>query len=172
VSRSRAFRLLVLPPVVLFGLAIPEIAAACSCVPVKPATQLERSDGAFVGRLLEAKRLDDGDGIISTADPTNYVYRVGLVAKQGSGLRRGRRVTVRSVYGGSSCGLSNTRGRLFGLFVERRGRRWHGSACSEVSPGVLRRLAARRSSQASGEALRRSGKSCARPDGKRGRRAS
>jgi hypothetical protein len=142
----------VLPLSLIVALAIPELAAACSCVPVKPAKQLERSDGAFVGRLLEVRRLDDGDAVYSTADPTDYVYRVGLVAKRGPGLRRGRRVTVRSVYGGSSCGLTNTRGRLYGLFVERRGGRWRGNACSTVSPGALRRLAARRSSQASEEA--------------------
>jgi hypothetical protein len=39
-------------------LAIPET-AACSCVPVSPAKQLKRSGGAFVGRLLEVKRLDE-----------------------------------------------------------------------------------------------------------------
>jgi hypothetical protein len=160
VSRPRASRLLVLPLALLVALAIPEIAAACSCVPVKPAKQLKRSDGAFVGRLLEVKRLDDGDGVYSTLDPTDYIYRVGLVAKRGPGLQRERRVAVRSVFGSSSCGLLNTPGRLYGLFVERRGHRWRGDACSEVSPGVLRRLAARRSSQVSGGAPQRSGQSC------------
>jgi hypothetical protein len=154
-------RLAVAAFALLAALVVAESAAACSCVPVKPAKQLERSDGAFVGRLVAVKRIDDGDDIQSSGDPTDFTYRVGVVAKRGPGLRRGHRVTVRSTYGDSACGLSHRIGRLYGLFLQRRGDSWRSGACSEVSPKVLRRLAGRGSSQFGGEASGGPAESCA-----------
>jgi hypothetical protein len=127
------------------GAAIPLLAAegatACSCVPPRPAAQLKASDGAFVGRLVAIREVDppaEGEPV-GSGDPVDYVYRVGRVYKRGPGLRRGRRVRVRSARYSASCGLPRARGRLYGLFVFREDRRWHGNLCNVVTPAQLRR---------------------------------
>ncbi|MEA2332955.1 MAG: Tissue inhibitor of metalloproteinase [Thermoleophilaceae bacterium] len=115
-----------------------DAALACSCVAIPAREKLEQADGAVVARLLSVKRLDDGDETVSSADRTNYVYRVGRVYKGRPRLARGRRLTVRSAYESASCGLSNRVGVLTGLFLHRRGGRWHAGACDEVSPRDMR----------------------------------
>lgn len=123
------------------GLAAAETAQACSCVRPDLPTALEQADGAFVGRLLAVRVVDppeEGEPI-SSGDPTDYVYRVGRVYNGGPGLVRGRTVKVRSVRAGATCGLPRTRGRLYGLLVTRRDRRWNSNLCSVVSPGAMRR---------------------------------
>jgi hypothetical protein len=128
----------------VISLAAAEAAQACSCVPPDPRAQLKRADGAFVGRLVAVRVVDppeEGEPI-SSADPTDYIYRVGRVYNGGPGLRRGRRVRVRSVRDEATCGLPRTRGRLYGLFVTRRNRRWTSNLCSVVSPAEMRRAAA------------------------------
>jgi hypothetical protein len=127
------------------ALAAPLVAAegasACSCVPPDPEAQLEASDGAFVGRLLAVREVEpreEGEPI-GSGDPMDYVYRVGRVYKRGPGLRRGRRVKVRSARSSATCGLPTGRGRLYGLYVQRSRGRWHGSACQVVSPAQMRR---------------------------------
>ena len=83
----------------VIALVAAESAQACSCVPPRPRQQLKQADGAFVGRLLAVRPVDppaEGEPI-SSGDPVDYVYRVGRVAKGGPGLRRGRKVRVRSV---------------------------------------------------------------------------
>jgi hypothetical protein len=118
-----------------------ESALACSCVPPRPAAQLKASDGAFVGRLVAIRDVDppaEGEPI-GSGDPVDYVYRVGRVYKRGPGLRRGRRVRVRSARLGVSCGLPRATGRLYGLFVLREDRRWNGNLCSVVTPAQMRR---------------------------------
>jgi hypothetical protein len=125
------------------GLLEAEGALACSCVPPDPPAMLKSSDGAFIGRLVAVRVVDppaEGE-VISSADPTDYIYRVGRVFKRGPGLRRGRRVRVRSVRGGATCGLPRERGRLYGLFLQRRNRRWHSNLCLVVAPRQLRRAA-------------------------------
>jgi hypothetical protein len=127
-------------------LALPLLAAdaamACSCVPLKPREQIEASDAAFIGRLVEVREVDppaEGEGI-GTADPVDYVYRVGRIYKDPAGrLHRGGRVRVRSVRGEASCGLPNRPGKLRGLFVERRQRRWHGNLCLSTTARKMRR---------------------------------
>ena len=128
---------------VVAGLLGAEGALACSCVPPDPPKLLKASDGAFIGRLLAVRPIDppaDGEPIDS-GDQANYIYRVGRVFKRGPGLYRGRRVRVRSALGSATCGLPSGRGRLYGLFLERRNRRWHSSACQVVSPAQMRRAA-------------------------------
>jgi hypothetical protein len=131
--------------------AVPLLAAdgalACSCVPPRPAAQLKASDGAFVGRLLAIRDVDPpAEGEPVGSGPADYVYRVGRVYKRGPGLRRGRRVRVRSARSSASCGLPSERGRLYGLFLERRNRRWHSSLCQVVTPAQMRRGAENASS--------------------------
>jgi hypothetical protein len=124
-----------------------ESAQACSCVPPDVRARLKDADGAFVGRLVAVRVVDppeEGEPI-SSGDPTDYIYRVGRVYKGGPGLRRGRRVKVRSVRDGATCGLPRGRGRLYGLFLTRAGGRWHSNLCSVVSPAQMRRAAASRS---------------------------
>jgi hypothetical protein len=124
----------------LFGA---ESALACSCVPPDPPAMLKASDGAFVGRLVAVRPVDppaEGEPI-SSGDPADYVYRVGRVYKHGPGLRRGRRVRVRSARDSATCGLPRARGRLFGLFVQREDGRWHSNSCLVVRPRQLRRAA-------------------------------
>jgi hypothetical protein len=125
--------------------AIPLLAAesamACSCVPPRPAAQLKASDGAFVGRLLAVREVAppaEGEPT-GSADPVDYLYRVGRVYKRGPGLRRGHRVRVRSARHSATCGLPRGRGRLYGLFVFREDGRWTGNLCNVVTPAQMRR---------------------------------
>ena len=118
-------------------------ASACSCVPPNPPKLLKQSDGAFIGRLVAIREVDPpAEGApISSGDPVDYVYRVGRVFKRGPGLRRGRRVKVRSPRDSATCGLPDGRGRLYGLFVQRHNRRWHGNLCQVVTPAQMRHAA-------------------------------
>lgn len=129
----------------VIALASPLLAAdaamACSCVPLKPREQLKASDAAFIGRLIEVREVDppeEGEPI-GTADPMDYVYRVGRIYKDPAGrLHRGGRVRVRSLRDEASCGLPNRPGELRGLFVRRRHRRWHGNLCLSTSARKMR----------------------------------
>ena len=118
-------------------------ALACSCVPPRPAAQLKASDGAFIGRLVAIREVDPPAERepIGSGDPVDYVYRVGRVYKRGPGLRRGRRVRVRSTRDSASCGLPRGKGRLYGLFLERHHRRWHSNLCQVVTPAQMRSAA-------------------------------
>ena len=138
----------------VIALVAAESAQACSCVPPRPRQQLEQADGAFVGRLLAVRAVDppaEGEPI-SSGDPTDYIYRVGRVAKGGPGLRRGRKVRVRSVRSSATCGLPRERGRLYGLFLTRRNGRWHSSLCSVVSPADMPAASASRTPGSPGSA--------------------
>ena len=118
-----------------------EGAAACSCAFVAPEAKLRQSDGAVIARLVRVKPIDDGDNVHSSADPTDFIYRTGRVYKgKPKGLRRGRRLVVRSVRSSATCGLSTEVGRLTGLFMDRQGGRWHSNLCSEVTPQQMRSL--------------------------------
>jgi hypothetical protein len=135
------------------SLVAAEAAQACLCVPPDPRAQLKRADGAFVGRLVAVRVVDPPEvgEPISSADPTDYIYRVGRVYNGGPGLRRGQRVRVRSVRDEATCGLPSTRGRLYGLFVTRRNRRWTSNLCNVVSPAEMRRAANADSAAAGGD---------------------
>jgi hypothetical protein len=129
------------------AVALPLLAAdaamACSCVPLNEREQLRKSDGAFIGRLVAIREVDppaEGE-LIGSGDPIDYVYRVGQVFNRGPGLRRVRRVRVRSARSGASCGLETKRGDLEALFVNRSGGRWRGNLCLTTTPRKMRRAA-------------------------------
>jgi len=131
----------------VIALVVAESSQACSCVPPRPRQQLKQADGAFVGRLLAVRVVDppaEGEPI-SSGDPVDYVYRVGRVAKGGPGLRRGRKVRVRSVRDCATCGLPRARHRLYGLFLTRRDGRWNSNLCSVVAPADMPDAGASRS---------------------------
>lgn len=124
-------------------LLLPDGAMACSCVALNEREQLRESDGAFIGRLVAVREVDppeEGEPLVSS-DPVDYVFRVGQVFNRGPGLRRGRRVRIRSARSGASCGLETERGELEGLFVNRSGGRWHGNLCLTTTPRKMRRAA-------------------------------
>jgi len=120
-----------------------DAAMACSCVPLDEREQLRESDGAFVGRLVAVRVVAppaQGEPI-SSGEPTDFIYRVGRVYNRGPGLRRGRRVRVRSVRSEATCGLQHQKGQLYGLFVMRRNHRWHSNLCLTTTPRRMRRAA-------------------------------
>ena len=125
--------------------AVPLLAAdaamACSCArPEGGLPSIRSADGVFIGRLVAVRVVDppaEGEPV-GSGDPTDYIYRVGRVYNTGPGLRRGRRVRVRSVRSEATCGLPRRRGKLYGLFVDRRHGRWHGNLCGVVAPNLLR----------------------------------
>jgi hypothetical protein len=101
-----------------------------------------------VGRLVEVREVNppaEGEPI-SSADPVDFIYRVGRVYKDGPGINRGRRVRVRSARNSASCGLDDRTGRLVGLYAHRQKRRWHSGSCLTTTPRRMRRAAARASS--------------------------
>jgi hypothetical protein len=127
--------------VLAVGLASAEGAQACSCVTRHDLrAAMEHADGAFIGRLVAVRAVNPPaeDEPVSSADPTDYVYRVGRVFNGGPGLKRGRKVSVRSVRDGATCGLPRTRGRLYGLLAYRERRRWRSDSCNVFAPAELR----------------------------------
>jgi hypothetical protein len=114
------------------GLLAAESAQACSCAYVRPEVQLKRSDAALIARHLAVRPIE---GTVEV----EFVYRVGRVY-EGEGLRRGRRITVRTFNSDAVCGLTPTPGELTGLFLGRRDGRWVGSACGQLSAKQMRRL--------------------------------
>jgi hypothetical protein len=116
-----------------------EAAMACSCAYISPKTKLAESEAAVTARLLALKRLDEGASPSGLAD---FVYRTGRVVKGlGRGLKRGRRLVVRSTTSSASCGLSTDPGGLTGLFLMRSRGRWAGNLCDQISAAQMRRLA-------------------------------
>jgi hypothetical protein len=136
------------------ALAVPLVSAdaalACSCVGQSDREKLKAADAAFVGRLVEVREVNppaEGEPI-GSADPVDFIYRVGRTYKGGGhGINTGRRVKVRSARLGASCGLDDRTGRLVGLFVNRTNHRWHSNSCLTTTPRRMRR-AARASSAA------------------------
>jgi hypothetical protein len=123
------------------ALATAGSAAACSCIGEKPRDLLKQSDAAVTARLLEVRPVGGGEPS-SSADPTDFVYRIGRVVKGKARLTSGETLVVRSRYSGSSCGLSNFGGKVRGLFLTRENGRWRSWACREVPARQMRRLAA------------------------------
>ena len=116
-------------------LLIGEAAMACSCAHVAPRKQLAAADGAVTARLLGVQRLDGGP------PAADFVYRTGRVVKGSArGLRRGRRLAVRSAYESASCGLSRRVGSLTGLFLTRARGRWRSNSCNEITARTMRAL--------------------------------
>ena len=111
-----------------------DAAVACSCVPPNEKRLLRESDGAFVGRLVAVRGVESGPR-------ADFIYRVTRVYKRGPGLRRGRRVSVRSFRSDATCGLQIQKGELYALFLQRRNHRWHSNLCLTTTPRRMRRAA-------------------------------
>jgi hypothetical protein len=108
-----------------------ESAQACTCVPVPPDELLDRADGAVVARHLAVRPIEGSVEV-------DFVYRVGRVYKHGPGLRRGRRIAVRTLNSDAICGLSPSIGHLSGLFLYRSDGRWRSGSCGQTSPNRMR----------------------------------
>lgn len=115
---------------VVFALA--PAAQACSCFRGDPRTQLERADGAFVGRLTSV------DPAPPSAMSTTYHFKVDDVVKGAIGDT----VDVESSTSGASCGYEVERGQEMGFFLERDGSVWRGGLCGQIDPDELRKAAA------------------------------
>ena len=120
---------------VVVALATAPSAMACSCAPPDRST-LRHAKAAAVLRLLSVEVVRDTG---SSADPTDYRYRVGRVYK--GRLRRGQTISVRSARHDATCGLSDDVGGLFGLFLDREDGLWRGNSCWQTTPRRLRRIA-------------------------------
>jgi hypothetical protein len=111
---------------VLAGLAgSVDSARACSCAPPDPWTFLQRSDGAFVGRLVERRDADNSQVVL-----TFSVERAIKGAIGGT-------VEVRTNSSGASCGVEVPVGERIGLFLEREAGSWFGYLCGTVEPEDL-----------------------------------
>jgi len=104
-------------------------AQACSCARVTPAKAMRQADAAIVGELV---RVVARGGLRA-----DYRYRVQRVYKRGSGLRRGRVVSVRSTRRSAACGLPRRTGRSYGLLLRRGERRWTSGLCGVFRPRLL-----------------------------------
>jgi hypothetical protein len=114
---------------VLIALAGAGSAVACSCVNTTPAEGLQRADAAIVGRLVEV--------VPRTEYKSEFRFEVRRLYKGERVLAPGKVVSVLSASSGSACGLPTELGRHYGLFLARRGGRWHGSSCATIG---LRKL--------------------------------
>lgn len=122
-------------------------AAACSCAGPSPGEEksfyreaLQRSDGAFVGKLLRKRPIGNAESPQSGGGEAIYVYRVTRAFKAEQRLAD-RRVRVRSAADGAACGIEQRIGTRGGLFLYRSQGRWSSNLCSQVSPRDLRRAA-------------------------------
>jgi len=90
---------------------------------------MKRADAAIVGRLVKV--------VPKGTLKADYRYRVQRVYKRGTGIRRGRTISVRSARESSACGLPHGKGRRYGLLLARDGRRWTGGLCGVFRPRLL-----------------------------------
>jgi len=127
----RALALLLALAAVLAGA---QTAQACSCAFVGAGRLLAESDGAVIARHLDVRPTGD-----SPSAEVEFVYRVGRVYDGGPGLRRGRRIAVRTANSDAVCGLSRSIGRLTGLFLQRVDGHWASGSCLQISPRRMRR---------------------------------
>jgi hypothetical protein len=107
-------------------LATAQVARACSCAPGDPRDALHRSDGAFVGALVERTEVDDQTSI--------FTFEVETAVKGTLGAE----VDVRSASNGASCGLEVGFGQRIGLFLDTADDgAWTSGLCSQIDPDVL-----------------------------------
>jgi hypothetical protein len=117
--------------VVLCLAALTPVARACSCFRGDPRTQLERADGAFIGRLTSA------DPAPPNAFETTYHFTVDEAVKGDIG----KTIDVESSTSGASCGFEVQRGQQMGFFLDRQNGVWRGGLCGQVAPDDLRKAA-------------------------------
>src|SRR6185295_7995655 len=103
-----------------------QAAHACSCLIGDPRDALHRSDGAFVGTLVERTEVDDQTSI--------FTFEVETAVKGMIGAE----VDVRSASNGASCGLEVEFGQRIGLLLgtDEDGA-WISNLCSQIDPEVL-----------------------------------
>ncbi len=130
---------------VVGALAVPAVAAACSCIAIDVRTQLRTADAAVVGTVTRVGSPSPrADGTMSSADPITVTIRVARSYKR----TIARTLRVRTALSGASCGLSARKGERVGILLTRSGARWTTSLCQRVGIGRLdaaaRRLGLRR----------------------------
>jgi hypothetical protein len=106
------------------ALALAVDAFACSCAPVDLVRDLPRSDGAFVGSVLEHRR--EGASAI-------YLFRVEQVYKGDIE----NRIEVVTPADSAACGLELGAGQRTGLLLTREGGEWRSGLCSQVDPSAF-----------------------------------
>ena len=103
-----------------------QVAHACSCLIGDPRDALHRSDGAFVGTLVERTEVDEQTSI--------FTFEVETAVKGTIGAT----IDVRSNSNGASCGLEVEIGQRIGLLLgtDEDGA-WISNLCSQIDPEVL-----------------------------------
>jgi hypothetical protein len=138
-------RLLALAAAVVLGLA--DEARACTPAallkPTEPRAVVGGGDAAFVGRLVNVRRLHPlpvptgpfpAPVIISPGDPAIFTFRVDERIKG----NLPEVVDVLSAGSSAICGLSHRIGVPLGLLLHFRNGGWHASMFDEYEPDVLR----------------------------------
>lgn len=105
---------------------------ACSCAPQAPAESLQDSDAAVVARLVKV--------VPRGRLHADYRYEVRQVYR-GSGIEKGRMLTVRSGRRAAACALPRRLDHVYGLFLVRRQSSWLGGICGVIEPRRLRHAA-------------------------------
>ena len=122
VSRSvRALAVCVVVLAVASLAAAVEPARACSCIPPDPWSILPKADGAFVGRLVSRREVNEGRAVLT--------FRVERAVKG----KIGTTVEVTTARNGGACGIETSVGRRIGLFLMRDGGGWTGHLCWQVA---------------------------------------
>lgn len=116
---------------ILAALAVTvEPARACSCIQPDPWSILPKADGAFVGRLVSRREVDQGRAVLT--------FSVERAVKG----KIGKTVEVVTASNGAACGIETPVGQRIGLFLLREGGSWHGHLCWQVSAEDLLAAAA------------------------------
>ena len=110
-------------------------ASACSCAPSTPEEMLDRSEAAFIGKVV-SKVIPSREGNWSSIDPVSYTFEIELVAK---GHLSDYEV-VHSVRSGASCGFEGvvpSGGRTGILLRTDNAGNYTSGLCSTISPDDL-----------------------------------
>lgn len=130
--RDVAIRIAALTVAILAVAFLPSSPAyGCSCIEPDAEQLFNDSDGAFVGRLVEAPSFSGG--FVSSADLAPYVFEVEAAYKG----EITNPMTVMSAISGASCGLEMPEGASASVFVWSEGEAWHGGLCSTMGPEAL-----------------------------------
>ena len=104
-----------------------QAAHACSCLIGDPRDALHRSDGAFVGTLVERTEVDEQTSIFTFEVETAVKGTIGADGRRAFGLERRRRAGWRSRFGQRIGLLPGT---------DEDGA-WISGLCSQIDPTVL-----------------------------------
>lgn len=115
-----------------------EPASACSCVPRDPGPMIERSEAAFIGRVVSRVEPPRRE-ILSTADLVTYTFEVQSVAKG----NLPEFVDVLSPRSSASCGFGNVvqEGSLLAITLwTDNGGNYQSGFCSTMVPSAMARV--------------------------------